>query len=163
MRFARIFLWTALLCATTPVALRAQARPAPRCADGTTAETRYTACWFHGGVVVADSKTAKPVKAATPTRRVATPRRPASSKVAAPSTRRSPEAAPQAKRATATNAKAKKATAKKAAPKVVRPQKAPKGATALCKDGTYTDNKKPKKGCKKHDGVARIIAPSAKR
>ena len=149
MRFARIVLWSALFCATTPLALRAQARRAPRCADGTTAETRYTACWFHGGVVVADSKPAAPTHhVATPTHRVATPLRPASSKAVAASSRKPHEAAPRAK---------------KAAAKAVRTQKAPKGATALCKDATYTDNRNPKKGCKKHDGVARTIAPSGKR
>ena len=51
----------------------------------------------------------------------------------------------------------------KAASKTARAPKPPKGATALCKDGSYTDNKKPKKGCKKHEGVARVLRGSGRR
>lgn len=137
MRFARIVMCSALIVAILPLAAHAQAASGPRCEDGTRGEPGYTACWFHGGVAAASMP---PASRATPARSLAAKAEPSSTrkphKVAKP--------------------------AKKTKAKVARTSKAPKGATALCKDGTYTDNKKTKKGCKKHKGVARSLQPSAK-
>lgn len=140
MRFDRILALSGLLAALSPSSLRAQATSAARCGDGTRAESRYMACWFHGGVVVASTPAPKP-RAAAPTRSA--------------NLRESPP--PTAVRKERVAARHHKATSKAA-----RATKPPKGSTALCKDGSYTDNRKPKKGCKKHDGVARVLPKSAK-
>ena len=141
MRFSRILALTGLFAALSPLSLSAQATSSARCADGTKAESRYTACWFHGGVVVASTPAPKP--------RAETPARSAKLRESPP-----PSAAHKAHVA---------APSHKAASKTARAPKPPKGATALCKDGSYTDNKKPKKGCKKHEGVARVLRGSGRR
>jgi hypothetical protein len=150
MRFDRILALSGLLAALSPLQLRAQAASGARCADGTRAESRYTACWFHGGVVVASTPPSKP-RATEPTRS-AKLRDPAPASRKARVDSRPHKAIP--KKTAKTSAKPRSKPSARAA----RGSKPPKGATALCKDGSYTYNKNPKKGCKKHDGVARVFS-----
>ena len=122
-----------------------------RCKDGTVSEPGVTACWFHGGLAAAPPNAAA---ARTPTTRPAAVKgrakaRPAEKKkkaAATPKAKSSKGAAP-----------GKASTPAKGKAKADHAAKAPPGATARCKDGSYTDAKKPKKGCKKHGGVARVL------
>lgn len=143
MRFDRILALGGLVAALSPLSLAAQATSGARCADGTKAESRYMACWFHGGVVVAPAAAQKS--------RPAAPTRSASLRESStPSASRKPHAAEASR-------KASKKPARNSSKKSTRAAKRPKGATALCNDGSYTDDRKPKRGCKKHDGVAHVL------
>ena len=107
------------------------------CKDGTTtATTGRGACSGHGGV----QKAAKSAAAA-----------PAPTETAAPAVA-APAAAP---------APASSAAASKAAPAAKSTATAgntdPTGATAKCKDGTYSKSKQHKGACSHHGGVAEFL------
>ncbi len=109
------------------------------CKDGTTtATTGRGACSGHGGV----QKAAKTAAAAAA---------PASTETAAPAAA-APAAAP---------APASSAAASKAAPAAKSTATAgntdPTGATAKCKDGTYSKSKHHKGACSHHGGVAEFL------
>lgn len=118
------------------------------CKDGTTtATTGRGACSGHGGVQKAPkaSKTAAaPAPATTETASpAATP---------APST-----AAAKAAPAAASPASTKAAPAGKAAATTGNTD--PTGATAKCKDGTYSKSKTHRGSCSHHGGVAEFMTP----
>jgi len=107
------------------------------CKDGTTsAATGKGACSGHGGV----QKAAKPAAAATGS---ATPAPAAPAAAAAP-------AAPAAKSASAT----------KSAPTATAGNTDPTGATAKCKDGTYSKSQHHSGTCSSHGGVADWLTPA---
>jgi Protein of unknown function (DUF3761) len=109
----------------------AAADPAPTtCSDGTTTtSTGKGTCSGHGGIQKAAK--AKPATAAT-----------AAPAAAAP--------APAAPAATA----AKSSTATKSAPTATAGNTDPTGATAKCKDGTYSKSAHRSGTCSSHGGVA---------
>jgi Protein of unknown function (DUF3761) len=110
------------------------------CKDGTTSTaTGRGACSGHGGV----QKAAKSTAAAAPT--AAESPAPAAAPVAAASTA-APKAAPAASKA---------APAAKAAATTGNTD--PTGATAKCKDGTYSKSKQHKGSCSHHGGVAEFL------
>ena len=103
------------------------------CKDGTTSTaTGRGACSGHGGVQKA-SKT-KPASVTT---------------AASPAAPAYPAAAPAA---------AKSATATKSAPTATTSNTDPTGATAKCKDGTYSKSKHHSGTCSSHGGVAEWLA-----
>src|SRR5450631_1957945 len=107
------------------------------CKDGTTsAATGKGACSGHGGV----QKAAKAAAAATGS---ATPAPAAPAAAAAP-------AAPAAKSASAT----------KSAPTATAGNTDPTGATAKCKDGTYSKSQHHSGTCSSHGGVADWLTPA---
>jgi hypothetical protein len=114
------------------------ADPAPTtCKDGTTTtSTGKGTCSGHGGVQKATK--AKPATASTAA--------PASSAAPAPAA----TAAPAAPAATA----AKSSTATKSAPTASAGNTDPTGATAKCKDGTYSKSAHRSGTCSSHGGVA---------
>jgi hypothetical protein len=110
------------------------------CKDGTTSTaTGRGACSGHGGVQ-------KPSKS-----------KPALDEPAAPATAAAPAAtAPAA----GTPDAAKSSTASKSAPTVTAGNTDPTGATAKCKDGTYSKSQHRSGTCSKHGGVAEwLTAP----
>jgi len=99
------------------------------CKDGTTSTaTGRGACSGHGGVQKASKS------------------KPADSAAAAPA----PAAAPAA----STPAAAKSSTASKSAPTAAASNTDPTGATAKCKDGTYSKSQHRSGTCSSHGGVA---------
>jgi hypothetical protein len=128
--------------AAAPAAATPAPKPAPTaagsttCKDGTTStSTGKGTCSGHGGVQKATSKPA--TAAATP---------PAA---APPAAAPAPTVAP-APAATA----AKSATATKSAPTATASNTDPTGATAKCKDGTYSKSQHHSGTCSSHGGVA---------
>src|SRR6266704_2632604 len=119
----------------TPLLIFAMALPChadSMCKDGTTSTaTGRGACSGHGGV----QKAAKSAAAEAP----------ASTESA------SPAAAP------ATSAPASKAAAAAKSPSSGNTD--PTGATAKCKDGTYSKSKHHKGSCSHHGGVAEFLTP----
>lgn len=117
------------------------ADPTPTtCKDGTTtASTGKGTCSGHGGVQKA-AKTAAPVTAATAAPAAAAPAAAAPAATAAP-------AAPAA-------SAAKSSTATKSAPTATASNTDPTGATAKCKDGTYSKSAHRSGTCSSHGGVA---------
>ncbi len=106
------------------------------CKDGTTsAATGKGACSGHGGVL----KTAKPAAAATGAPAPA---------AAAPAPAAAPAAAKSAPAAT------------KSAPTAAAGNTDPTGATAKCKDGTYSKSQHHSGTCSKHGGVAEWLTPA---
>jgi hypothetical protein len=106
------------------------------CKDGTTSTaTGRGACSGHGGVQKAGKSAAAAAPAATES----------ASTAAAPS---SPAAAPAASKA---------APAAKSAATAGNTD--PTGATAKCKDGTYSKSKQHKGSCSHHGGVAEFLTP----
>jgi len=148
-----------LLC----VALPAHAKTVT-CADGTTSKSGRGACSHHGGVAAAQPKAEEPA-AGTVTCKDGTtskagrgacshhggvgeeaPKTPPAEKHSAATP---PAAAPQAPRATVpTNAGAPKSAGEKEA------ANSPTGATAKCKDGTYSHSAHHQGACSHHGGVA---------
>jgi hypothetical protein len=110
------------------------------CKDGTTSTaTGRGACSGHGGV----QKGAKPSAATTAAATVAGP-------AAAPAGAMAAAAPAPAAPATA----AKTATASKSAPTAAASNTDPAGATAKCKDGTYSKSQHHSGTCSSHGGVA---------
>ena len=104
------------------------------CKDGTTSTaTGRGACSGHGGVQKAAKTTAAPAA-------------PAASASAAASTPAAPAAG--------TPAAAKSSTASKSAPTATASDTDPTGATAKCKDGTYSKSQHHSGTCSSHGGVA---------
>jgi uncharacterized protein DUF3761 len=117
--------------ASTPAAPAAPASGTPStCKDGTTSTaTGRGACSGHGGV---QKGATAPAAAATAT---AAPAAAASTSAAAP-------------------AAAKSSTASKSAPTTTTGNTDPTGATAKCKDGTYSKSQHHSGTCSSHGGVA---------
>jgi Protein of unknown function (DUF3761) len=113
------------------------------CKDGTTsAATGRGACSDHGGV----QKTAKTAPATAPT--------PAASTAAtAPAATPAPSGASQSAPAATTAAKSTP-SASKSAPSAAAESTDPTGATAKCKDGTYSKSQHHSGTCSHHGGVA---------
>jgi hypothetical protein len=108
------------------------------CADGTTStSTGKGTCSGHGGVQKA-AKAKPATAAATPT--------PAAT---APAAAAAPAAAPAA-----STTAAKSSTATKSAPTTAASNTDPTGATAKCKDGTYSKSTHHSGTCSSHGGVA---------
>ncbi len=107
-----------------------------QCADGTytKAKTQKGACSNHGGVKTWFANT--PAPSAAPT----TPSKPPQATT--------PPPAPAPKTATPTNTQASTPQTKAA------PADAPQGATAKCKDGSYSMAKQQRGACSRHGGVA---------
>jgi hypothetical protein len=104
------------------------------CKDGTTSTaTGRGACSGHGGVQKAAKSAAADAPASTETASPAAAPAPASSAAAS-------KAAPAAKPAASGNTD-------------------PTGATAKCKDGTYSKSKHHKGSCSHHGGVAEFLTP----
>ncbi len=107
------------------------------CKDGTTSTaTGRGACSGHGGVQKAAST---PAAAAAP------------APAAAPA---APAAAPAAPAPAAAAAQPKSSTASKSAPTAKAGNTDPTGATAKCKDGTYSKSQHHSGTCSSHGGVA---------
>jgi pyruvate/2-oxoglutarate dehydrogenase complex dihydrolipoamide acyltransferase (E2) component len=107
------------------------------CKDGTTSTTTGRgACSGHGGVQKAGKAAAAAAPAATESASPAAAPAPSASK-AAPAA--APKAAPAAKAAATTG------------------NTDPTGATAKCKDGTYSKSKQHKGSCSHHGGVAEFL------
>jgi hypothetical protein len=117
-----------------------------KCKDGTftSAETKQGACRGHGGVAEWRGSSDRPATVAVPAAAAA----PAS----VPATAQPAPAAPNA----ATGERGEKHESP-AAPTVAAPAGAPEGATAVCKDGTYSTSKHHSGACAHHGGVAQWI------
>ncbi len=139
-----------LICALAMPSFAAD--PAPTtCKDGTTTtSTGKGTCSGHGGV----QKAAAAAPAAAPA-----PAAPAAAPKAAPATAAAPAAAPAAAAAPSTTA-AKTATATKSAPTAAASNTDPTGATAKCKDGTYSKSTHHSGTCSSHGGVAEWLTAS---
>ena len=112
------------------------------CKDGTTTtSTGKGTCSGHGGIQKAPK--AAPAKSASAAAPAATPAAPAAAAPAA-------TAASAAPAATA----AKSSTATKSAPTATAGNTDPTGATAKCKDGTYSKSAHRSGTCSRHGGVA---------
>jgi Protein of unknown function (DUF3761) len=110
------------------------------CKDGTTsAATGKGACSGHGGVQKAGKSAAAATGSATP----------APAAPAAPAPAAAP-AAPAAKSASTT----------KSAPTATAGNTDPTGATAKCKDGTYSKSQHHSGTCSSHGGVADWLTPA---
>jgi hypothetical protein len=132
----------ALLCAATPLGAQAKgSKGSSVCKDGTTSPTSgQGACSGHGGVdSVATAAANKARKAAK-----------ADAKAAKAKASKNPE------KAAAAEAAAKKADAK-AAKAEERAAHDSVGATAQCKDGTFSHAASVQGACGRHGGVARTI------
>jgi Protein of unknown function (DUF3761) len=145
-----------LLMLAWTLSAQAQDASAPTtCKDGTTsAATGRGACSGHGGVQ-------KPSQAATGTATPATkapaPAAPAATPAATPPPSTVPPPAAAAKPA------APATTAKPAAsaPSSTSGNTDPTGATAKCKDGTYSKSQHRSGTCSSHGGVAEWLTPAA--
>ena len=151
-----------------PAFLACQAPATVACADGTTSKPGTDACSGHGGAKGTDSATTpKPAPAEAKTGTAAatatatskggaakapTPQKPAATSGSAAITPGpAPETALMGQRAPAT------APAKAPVTKPAAPTKAPAGASARCKDGTYSMSKRIAATCSTHGGVAKWI------
>jgi hypothetical protein len=112
------------------------------CKDGTTSTaTGRGACSGHGGVQKGGKSAAAAAPAATESASPAAAPAPASSAAASKAAPAASKSAPAAKSAaTAGNTD-------------------PTGATAKCKDGTYSKSKHHKGSCSHHGGVAEFLTP----
>lgn len=129
------------LCAAAPPAAQGKAKANAMCKDGTTsAVAGRGACSGHGGVDSVATKAAKTAKKAA--------------KAEAKEERAKASNNPQ--RAAAATAAAKKAE-NKAAKAEARAATDSVGATAQCKDGTYSHAATTQGACSRHGGVARTI------
>ena len=127
--------------ALAPFALQAQATTT--CKDGTTSSaTGKGACSGHGGV---DKGAAKAAKSDSKT----------SAKAAKTDAKADTKAASAATKADTKVAKSEaKATTKAAKPTTTASNTDPTGATAKCKDGTYSHSATHRGACSRHGGVA---------
>lgn len=143
MRVPIVFGWLiglGLATAASPAIAQATAKASAEsiCKDGTTSSVSGRgACSSHGGVDSVATKAAKASKKATRAR----------AKVAKAGSDTS-AAASKARRA---ESKAVRADAKAA--------KDSTGATALCKDGTYSHAKATQGACSAHGGIAKTLKP----
>jgi len=111
------------------------------CKDGTTSTaTGRGACSGHGGVQKAAKSAAAEAPASAETASPAAAPAPASSEAASKAVPAASKAAPAAKSAASGNTD-------------------PTGATAKCKDGTYSKSKHHKGSCSHHGGVAEFLTP----
>ena len=119
------------------------------CRDGTTsAATGKGACSGHGGVQKAPAGTTSTTTPAPAAPTAATAPAPAASAA-------SPAPAPtSAMTASSSAAAAKSSTATKSAPTATAGNTDPTGATAKCKDGTYSKSQHHSGTCSSHGGVA---------
>ena len=149
------------------------------CTDGTTStSTGKGTCSGHGGVQKAAATAATPAAAPAAPATPATPATPAASGapstckdgttststgkgtcsghggVQKPSTSKPAAAATPAAAAATTPAAAKSSTASKSAPTATASNTDPTGATAKCKDGTYSKSQHHSGTCSSHGGVA---------
>jgi hypothetical protein len=112
------------------------------CKDGTTSTaTGRGACSGHGGVQKAGKSAAAAAPAATESASPAAAPAPASSAAASKAAPAASKSAPAAKSAATTG------------------NTDPTGATAKCKDGTYSKSKHHKGSCSHHGGVAEFLTP----
>ena len=134
--------------AATVAAAPKPAAAAVTCSDGSSSKAGRGACARHGGVKLAAAMPAPSAAPARPAPTVAAPTRPAPS--AAP-TRPAPSAAASMRPAPA---------ARPAAPTTATTHAAntdPAGATAQCKDGTYSHAASHRGACARHQGVAKWL------
>ncbi len=140
-----------MICALALPAWAADSTDPTTCKDGTTSSaTGKGACSGHGGVQKASKSTpaaaatapAPAAPAATPAARTATS---AASTPAPAASTPAPAAAPAA---------AKSAAVTKSAPTATASNTDPTGATAKCKDGTYSKSQHHSGTCSSHGGVA---------
>ena len=118
---------------------------ASTCKDGTTSTTTGRgACSGHGGVQKATKEKSAAAAAAAPAASAAPV-------AAAPATAAAPAAAAAAAK---TPAAAKTSVASKSAPTEAASSLDPTGATAKCKDGTYSKSQHHSGTCSNHGGVA---------
>jgi len=131
-----------MLLALSLPAWAADSAAATTCKDGTTSTaTGRGACSGHGGVQKASTSTAAapaagaaPAAAAKPAPAAATP-------------------------AAAAPAESKASTPSKSAPTTTAGNADPTGATAKCKDGTYSKSQHRSGTCSSHGGVAEWLTP----
>jgi hypothetical protein len=137
---ARSFLLASII-ALAPFALQAQATTT--CKDGTTSTaTGKGACSGHGGVAKGAAKAVKSESKA-------------STKVAKTEAKADTKAAKTETKADAKVAKTEsKAASKAAKPTTTASATDPSGATAKCKDGTYSHAASRRGACSRHGGVA---------
>ena len=125
-----------------PASAADDAAAASICKDGTTsATTGRGACSGHGGVQKAPKAAAAAAAPAAPAAAPAAAHAPAAAAMSAAA----PAAAPAA---------AKSAVVSKSAPTATASNTDPTGATAKCKDGTYSKSKHHSGTCSSHGGVA---------
>ena len=137
--------------AQTPAAPAAGA--STTCSDGTTTtSTGKGTCSGHGGIQKATKS--KPATAAS----TAAPA--AAAKTAATAPAVASATAPAAAQAASSTA-AKSATATKSAPTATASNSDPTGATAKCKDGTYSKSAHRSGTCSSHGGVAEWLTAAA--
>jgi hypothetical protein len=150
-----------LACVLTPVVLLAQVPKGAtaKCKDGTysTATSKQGMCSSHGGVAQlvsarrsATTRTATG-SATTTSSAKAAPTRRTRSQAASASPSRAPVTA--SRTATARTTAPAKTAAAQELPTVAAPAGAPAGATAMCKDGTYSTSKVHTGACSHHGGV----------
>ncbi len=166
MKTTRIFgvLAASVLMLAVSVQSRADTAAAKSCKDGTTsAATGRGACSGHGGVLKA-AKTQSAGSAATAASPASAPTASAAAAPAAPAAQApaatSPTAGTQASPAgSATHASTAPATSapESKSPSVAAADTDPAGATAKCKDGTYSKSKHHAGSCSHHGGVAQWL------
>jgi hypothetical protein len=151
---ARLIAAPLMVLALSLPAWAADSTAATTCKDGTTSTaTGRGACSGHGGVQKTSKSTAAAPAAAATTPTVA---KPAPAAAPAPATAAPATAAP----ATAAPAQAKSSTASKSVPTATAGNTDPTGATAKCKDGTYSKSQHRSGTCSKHGGVADWLTPA---
>lgn len=154
-----MFRFAAALVLPVTMLTQVPAGATAKCTDGTysTATSTKGRCSGHGGVasLVSHKKSSSSRSTATATR---TPSAPAATSSRASSTR--------APKASAVNTTSRRSTAAPAAsvsapapaiPTVRAPAGAPAGATAQCKDGTYSTSKVHTGACSHHGGVGQWL------